>query len=164
MADSVAIGEEFDAETALLSDPERLPAHRHVMVVLSSFSDTATGLPGWDFEVDIVNPRTLFVVMPYFPKDLKRVLKSTRKHGLPFGDGRAVRIVNQLLLAVRHLKAHGIVHRDIKPDNVLIANDGTAAESAVLTDFGMCFDLRKNRIVEFKVRSSLYQRADPQLS
>ena len=54
--------------------------------------------------------------MPYFPKDLKRVLKSTRKHGLPFGDGRAVRIVNHLLQAVRHLKVHGIVHRDVKLD------------------------------------------------
>ena len=26
-----------------------------------------------------------------------------------------------------------------------------AQEAAVLTDFGMCFDLRKNRIVDFKV-------------
>ena len=62
----------------------------------------------------------MVVVMPYFPKDLKRVLKSTRKHGEVFQDARAVRVMYHLLLAVRHLKAHAIVHRDIKLDNVLL--------------------------------------------
>eukprot|EP01045_Picozoa_sp_COSAG04_P022090 COSAG04_NODE_2449_length_4101_cov_30.628333_2_plen_623_part_00 len=151
MASSVAITQEFDAETALLSDPVRLPAHRHVMVVLHSFVDNATGLPEWDFEADIVNPRTMFVVMPYFPKDLKRVLKSARRDGQTFGDQRAVRIVHQLLQAVRHLKNHGVVHRDIKPDNVLLASVGTEDEAAVLTDFGMCVDLTKNHISDFRV-------------
>jgi hypothetical protein len=117
MADStnsVAITKEFDSETALLSDPQRLPAHRHVMVVLHSFTDTATGLPSWDFEADIVNPRTMFVVMPFFPDDLKRVYKRTRGEGRTFGELRAVKLVHDLLRAVRHLKQHGIVHRDVK--------------------------------------------------
>ena len=117
MADStnsVAITKEFDAETALLSDQQRLPAHRHVMVVLHSFTDTATGLPSWDFEADIVNPRTMFVVMPFFPDDLKRVYKRTRQQGRTFGELRAVKLVHDLLRAVRHLKQHGIVHRDVK--------------------------------------------------
>ena len=48
VADTLAIGEEFDAETALLSDPVRLPPHRHVMAVLHSFTDTVSHLPGWD--------------------------------------------------------------------------------------------------------------------
>eukprot|EP01045_Picozoa_sp_COSAG04_P022176 COSAG04_NODE_2469_length_4074_cov_6.313962_2_plen_372_part_00 len=196
-ANTLAIHREFDAETALLSDSERLPPHRHVMVVLHSFVDTATGLPEWSFEADIVNPRTTFVVMPFFPKDLKRVVGSLRRQNQEFGERRALRIVHGLLLAVRHLKAHGIIHRDIKLDNVLLANVDSeqvrfittisflpiclsspispslmaltqfsllppghhldpfplhiAQEAAVLTDFGMCFDLRKNRIVDFKV-------------
>ena len=120
------------------------------MVVLRSFADLAAGLPGWDFEADIVNPR-VFVVMPYF-KDLKRVLASARRQGQQFGDRRSVRIVHQLLLAVQHLKTHGVVHRDLKPDNILIANDGTEGERAVVTDFGMCCDLRKNGIADYKVR------------
>ena len=91
MGNSVALRQEFDAETALLSDPERLPAHRHVMVVLHSFTDTATGLPSWNFEADIVNPRTMFVVMPYYPDDLKRVLRVARREGSRvFGALRAV--------------------------------------------------------------------------
>ena len=93
---------------------------------------------GCTVDPTIVNSRTMVVVMPYFPKDLKRVLKSTRKHGEVFQDARAVRVMYHLLLAVRHLKAHAIVHRDIKLDNVLLANVGTEEEAAVLTDFGMC--------------------------
>ena len=84
-ANTLAIRSEFDAETALLSDSERLPPHRHVVTVLHSFVDTATGLPEWNFETDIVNPRTTFVVMPYFPKDLKRVASSLRRQGQEFG-------------------------------------------------------------------------------
>ena len=52
---------------------------------------------------------------------------------------------------MRHLKAHNIVHRDVKLDNVLLANVGTDGEAAVLTDFGMCLDLTKNRIADFRV-------------
>ena len=48
LAETLAIGAEFDAETALLSDPERLPPHRHIMAVLHSFTDTVSHLPGWD--------------------------------------------------------------------------------------------------------------------
>ena len=151
-ADStLALGTEFDAETALLSDPVRLPAHRNVIAVLHSFADTAVGLPGWDFDPTIVMARTMIVVMPFLPKDLKAVFKSIRRRGEQFTDARATRTVYQLLLAVRHLKTHNIVHRDIKLDNVLLANVGTEQETAVLTDFGMCFDLQKNGVENFRV-------------
>jgi serine/threonine protein kinase len=33
------------------------------------------------------------------------------------------------------------VHRDVKLDNILVDAAGSADERAVLTDFGMCFDL-----------------------
>eukprot|EP01045_Picozoa_sp_COSAG04_P013669 COSAG04_NODE_982_length_9008_cov_3.598720_4_plen_513_part_00 len=149
--DTLAVRDEFDAETALLSDAARLPPHRHVMAVLHSFVDTATGLPEWNFEADIVNPHTTFVVKPYFPKDLKRVLTCLRRQGQEFDERRALQIVYGLLLAVRHLKSHDLVHRDVKLDTVLLANVDTEQETAVLTDFGMCLDLRKNQITDFRV-------------
>lgn len=148
---TIALRQEFDAEIELLSDPVRLPAHRHVIAVLHSFRDTATTLPGWEFDPSIVMAHTLIVVMPFLPKDLKAAVQSVRRHGEDFTDIRAARIIYQLLLAVRHLKTHRIVHRDIKLDNILLANVSTGQENAVLTDFGMCFDLRRNRVKDFRV-------------
>lgn len=148
---TLALNHEFDAETALLSDPMRLPPHRHIMAVLHSFADDATQLPGWDFDPTLVMSRTMMVVMPYFPQDLKAAFRSTRRHGQDFGNGRTARIIYHLLLAVHHLKSHGIAHRDVKLDNVLLANIGTDEESAVLTDFGMCFDMRKNQVSNWKL-------------
>jgi hypothetical protein len=54
---SVAIGREFAAEQELLSDLRRLPPHPNIMAVLRCFTDDAAGLPGWDFERDIVQAR-----------------------------------------------------------------------------------------------------------
>ena len=42
-------------------------------------------------------------------------------------------LARDLLEALRHMHAAGVLHRDIKPHNVLVEEDGTAR----LTDFGI---------------------------
>src|ERR1700743_1999040 len=49
---------------------------------------------------------------------------------------RAARVAQQLLSALAHAHAAGVLHRDVKPSNVLIAAGGHD-ERAVLTDFGI---------------------------
>jgi serine/threonine protein kinase len=46
--------------------------------------------------------------------------------------GETVRLADNLLDALDHAHGHGIVHRDVKPENVVLA-----AEGAVLLDFGI---------------------------
>ena len=52
----------------------------------------------------------------------------------PVGVGDAVRILLETAWALGHAHARGVVHRDVKPENILI-EDGTGR--AVVTDFGI---------------------------
>ncbi|MFF1698570.1 serine/threonine-protein kinase [Streptomyces sp. NPDC058257] len=51
----------------------------------------------------------------------------------PMGPRHAARIGAEVLAALRAAHEAGVLHRDVKPGNVLIANDGRV----VLTDFGI---------------------------
>ena len=86
--------------------------HPHVVPVLSS--GDAEGLP--------------WFTMPYVEGES---LRSRLSHG-PLATGEAVSILRDVARALAFAHSHGVVHRDIKPDNVLLSQG-----SATVTDFGI---------------------------
>jgi hypothetical protein len=71
----------------------------------------------------------LFIVMEYVPgQDLAARLAQGR---LPVA--RALAIASEVCAALEYAHAHGVIHRDIKPGNVLLADDGTVK----VADFGV---------------------------
>jgi serine/threonine protein kinase len=77
----------------------------------------------------IEQDRGLYVVMPLYAESLRDVLD--RKQRLPLNE--AVRIVTEIGLALTVAHSHGLVHRDVKPENILLDAHGAAA----LADFGI---------------------------
>src|SRR5919201_5647145 len=73
----------------------------------------------------------LWFVMPYVEGEtLRQVLR--RERMLPID--RAVRVATEVLDALAHAHDHGLAHRDIKPDNIVLSSEGGGA---VLVDFGI---------------------------
>ncbi|MBI3981431.1 MAG: serine/threonine protein kinase, partial [Gemmatimonadetes bacterium] len=71
----------------------------------------------------------LYYVMPFIKGESLRA-KLAREGELPIGE--AVRILREVADALAYAHAEGVVHRDIKPDNVLLSG-----QHAVVTDFGV---------------------------
>ncbi|MGP4080281.1 Stk1 family PASTA domain-containing Ser/Thr kinase [Pseudalkalibacillus sp. R45] len=71
-----------------------------------------------------------FIVMEYVQgKTLKQIIRELG----PLSPERSVEIMKQISSAIAHAHEHHIVHRDIKPHNILIDEDGNAK----VTDFGI---------------------------
>ena len=74
----------------------------------------------------------LFLVMErVYGKTLTKHLAEGR-----FQPRRALVIVRQLLEGVGHAHEHGLVHRDLKPDNIMLVDMG-GWERAKIVDFGL---------------------------
>src|SRR2546428_584531 len=71
----------------------------------------------------------LWFAMPYLPGEtLRQVLR--REQRLPVDQ--ACRVACEALDALQHAHQHGIAHRDIKPDNIVLSPEG-----AILVDLGI---------------------------
>lgn len=72
----------------------------------------------------------LFLVMEHI---VGRTLRDVIREEAPMPPARALDLVEPVLLALAEAHRCGIVHRDVKPENVLIADDGRVK----VADFGL---------------------------
>ncbi len=75
----------------------------------------------------------VYLVMEYVPGESLRRVLSREQLSVP----RALSIVAQLAAALARAHQTGVLHRDVKPDNVLIVARREGLDLAKLTDFGV---------------------------
>ncbi len=92
--------------------------HPNVVSVLDS-GETAEGL--------------LYLVMDWV--DGRSLVDIISKEG-PMANDRAIELTRQIADGLAHAHSHGLVHRDLKAENVLIAEENTG-EVANIVDFGL---------------------------
>src|SRR4051794_23426378 len=73
---------------------------------------------------------TLFLAMEYVPG---RTLRDLIRTEAPMAPGRALSLLDPVLSALAAAHAAGMIHRDVKPENVLLADDGRVK----VADFGL---------------------------
>lgn len=86
-----------------------------------------------------------YMVMSYIPgHTLRQELELAAARENPLNVPRVVQIMRDVANALGYAHDHGMVHRDVKPGNILIRPDG----SAVLTDFGIARMVRAERLTQ----------------
>ena len=84
--------------------------------------------------------KQLFIVSQYMAGgDVEARIRS-REGRLSIEE--ALRIGEQICSALEHAHGHGLIHRDLKPGNVWLADDGTAK----LGDFGLAVSVDRSRL------------------
>ncbi|HDQ07189.1 MAG TPA: DUF1565 domain-containing protein [Methanoculleus sp.] len=94
-----------------------------------------------------------FVEMEYVARSLAGVT-------LPLPPEEAAAIVTDIVRGLAYAHGHGIIHRDIKPQNILLAEDG----SARITDWGLgtvMGDGHESSIVGFSVQYAAPEQIAP---
>jgi serine/threonine-protein kinase len=81
------------------------------------------------------------------------------KHG-PLPPGRVIHVLLQLCAALSEAHRAGLVHRDIKPDNIVLCRQGGADDVTKLLDFGLVKEIdgepEASRSVNLLIGTPLY--------
>ncbi|NXS64433.1 PINK1 kinase, partial [Brachypteracias leptosomus] len=123
---------------------KKLQPHPNIIQVVRAFTSSVPLLPGALTDYPDVLPlnlnprgighsRTLFLVMKNYPCTLEQYLQENTPD-----VSVATMMILQLLEGVDHLVRHGIAHRDLKSNNILVELDSAGCPWLVIADFGCC--------------------------
>jgi tRNA A-37 threonylcarbamoyl transferase component Bud32 len=77
---------------------------------------------------------TLYIAMDLIAgKSLSDIIEAEQ----PLDDARIVHVATQIVSALAHAHEHGVIHRDLKPQNIMITRRPDGREVATLLDFGI---------------------------
>ena len=86
--------------------------------------------------------------MEYCPKGLW----DDKQPGQVFSEAEAAKIMQQCLSAMIHYMLRNLIHRDIKPDNIMFGTDGNVR----LCDFGVSSSLHKDEKEHSEIGSRIF--------
>lgn len=138
------IEEASEWEKSLLNETIFLPPHPNIVAIYGVFCDRIPKLRHASKLYPMalpprLNPQgygrnmSLFLLMKRYDLSLREFLNE-----LDMNMRDRVLIFTQLLEAITHLNRHGVAHRDLKSDNILIEFNEESAPILVLSDFGCC--------------------------
>lgn len=96
--------------------------------------------PVESFRAEIDGSRRLVLRMPLLAATVADRMREVRDAGEALGEAQVVAWMLQTLEALEDLHARGVVHRDVKPSNLLLDDAG----EIVVTDLGIARDVSRN--------------------
>ena len=99
-------------------------SHKNIVPLVASFVDEEYAV----------------LVMPRAKGDLMAKMHSAAEL---FSEANVCGLLTQVLLGLDEMHTSGFVHRDVKPENILVMDDGSVA----LTDFGLAISMDDDKPV-----------------
>lgn len=141
-----ALNESSEAWEKLIQDKTHtLPPHPNIVLMFGYFCEEVRNFQDGHLLYPVaqpprINPQgygrnmSLYLLMKRYDHSLRSLLDTTE-----LSTRTKVLLFTQLLEAITHINRHGIAHRDLKSDNILIEiNDDGSPPNLVLSDFGCC--------------------------